>query len=179
MKVLVLYGTTEGQTKKIASSIADRLTGSGHAVSLVDANEVPPSLDPARFDAVLIAASLHVGRYQASVVHFAKAHHAALNARPSAFIAVSLAAAGGDPEDAAGLDKCVKDFLAETQWTPRRMDHAAGAFRYTQYDFFKRWAMKYIAYRKGQPTDTSRDYEYTDWDALGRFVDDFIGEISR
>lgn len=32
-------------------------------------------------------------------------------------------------------------------------------------------AMTYIAWRKGQPTDTSRDHELTDWAALARFVD--------
>jgi|GEM_PF-5153001 prephenate dehydrogenase len=32
-------------------------------------------------------------------------------------------------------------------------------------------AMKYIAWRKGQSTDTSLDHELTDWAALARFVD--------
>jgi hypothetical protein len=49
----------------------------------------------------------------------------------------------------------------ETGWSPKLIHHVAGAFRYTSYDFLKRWAMKYIAYRKGAPTDTSRDYELT------------------
>jgi hypothetical protein len=32
--------------------------------------------------------------------------------------------------------------------------------------------MKEIARRAGGPTDTSRDYEFTDWAALDRFVAD-------
>ena len=32
--------------------------------------------------------------------------------------------------------------------------------------------MRYIAYRKGGPTDTSRDHELTNWDDLARFVDE-------
>ena len=72
--------------------------------------------------------------------------------------------------DVVGLKKCVADFTHETGWTPGRIHHVAGAFRYTPYDFLNRWAMKYIAYRKGAPTDTSRDYELTDWDDLTRFV---------
>ena len=58
------------------------------------------------------------------------------------------------------------------------MHDVAGAFRYTSYDFLKRWAMKYIAYRKGGPTDTSHDYELTDWDDLTRFVDSFVEELA-
>jgi len=86
---------------------------------------------------------------------------------------VSLAAAGEDEEDIEGLKKCVADFTHKTGWTPNSVHHVAGAFRYTTYDFLKRWAMKYIAYRKGAPTDTSRDYELTDWDDLTSFVDSF------
>jgi menaquinone-dependent protoporphyrinogen oxidase len=32
--------------------------------------------------------------------------------------------------------------------------------------------MKTITRRRGGPTDTSQDYEYTDWDAVDRFAED-------
>ena len=98
----------------------------------------------------------------------------AIDTRPNAFLSVSLAAAGDDKEDVEGLKKCVADFTHETGWTPNRIHHVAGAFRYTSYDFLKRWAMKYIAYRKRGPTDTSRDYELTDWDDLTQFARSFV-----
>jgi menaquinone-dependent protoporphyrinogen oxidase len=34
--------------------------------------------------------------------------------------------------------------------------------------------MKLIVRKGGGPTDASQDYEFTDWDALSRFVDSFI-----
>jgi menaquinone-dependent protoporphyrinogen IX oxidase len=37
--------------------------------------------------------------------------------------------------------------------------------------------LKYVAYRKGQPTDTSTDYELTDWNALGAFVDGLAAKL--
>ncbi|MET0375003.1 MAG: hypothetical protein ABW128_12210 [Rhizorhabdus sp.] len=43
---------------------------------------------------------------------------------------------------------------------------AAGAIRYSHYDFFKRLAIKHIARRRGTETVTSRDYDLTDCDAL-------------
>jgi menaquinone-dependent protoporphyrinogen oxidase len=172
--MLLVYGTTEGQTRKVAAFMADRLAGLGHSALTVDCTEVPPSLDLAGFDAVLVAASVHAGRYQSSVVHFVNEHGAALDARPNAFISVSLSAASDEPEEVEGLRECVGEFVADTGWTPRRIHHVAGAFRYTAYDFFKRWALKYIAYRKGAPTDTHRDHELTDWDDLRRFVDSFV-----
>lgn len=174
MKFLMVYGTTEGQTQKIARFVADRLQRQGHEVQLVNAVEVAPEVDPSDFDVVIAAASVHAGRYQSAIIHFVKDHLAALGTRPNSFLSVSLAAAGHDKDDVEGLEKCVADFIHETGWTPNTIHHVAGAFRYTSYDFLKRWAMKYIAYRKGGPTDTSRDYELTDWDDLTRFVDSFL-----
>lgn len=178
MNLLLLYGTTEGQTGKIAGFVADHLVQQGHQAQLVNASDATRAVDPRDFDAVIIAASLHAGRYQSAVNHFVRDHLAAIDARPNALLSVSLAAAGDDEEDVEGLQKCVADFAYETGWMPNGIHHVAGAFRYTSYDFLKRWAMKYIAYRKGGPTDTSRDYELTDWDDLTRFVDSFVKDAA-
>ena len=174
MKLLLVYGTTEGQTQKIARFVADHVAQRGHQIQLLNAIEATPAVDPRDFDAVIVAASVHAGHYQSPVIHFVQDRLAAIDMRPNAFLSVSLAAAGNDKEDVEGLKRCVADFIHKTGWTPRSMHHVAGAFRYTSYDFLKRWAMKYIAYRKGAPTDTSRDYELTDWDDLTRFVDSFV-----
>jgi len=176
MRVLIVFGTTEGQTGKIAAFVAARLKARVHEALLANAGVDAAIPDPMKFDAVLVAASLHVGRYQSAVIEFVRRHRAAIVARRNTFLSVSLAAAGHDPEDRVGLDQCIATFVRESGWTPERIHHAAGAFRYTEYDFFKRWAMKYIAYRKGAPTDTSRDYELTDWDELARFAETFISE---
>lgn len=179
MKLLLVYGTTEGQTQKVARFMADHLAQQGHQTQLVNAIDAIPAVNPSEFDAVMIAASVHAGRYQSGVIHFVRDHLVAIGTRPNAFLSVSLAAAGDDKEDVEGLKKCVADFTHETGWTPNDIHHVAGAFRYTAYDFLKRWAMKYIAYRKGGPTDTSRDYELTDWDDLTRFVDSFARRMTN
>jgi menaquinone-dependent protoporphyrinogen oxidase len=179
MRLLLVYGTTEGQTRKIARFVADHLAQKEHETQLVNALDATPAVDPRDFNAVIIAASVHAGRYQSAVIHFVRDHLAAIDTRPNAFLSVSLAAAGDDDEDVEGLKRCVADFTHDAGWTPHCIHHVAGAFRYTAYDFLKRWAMKYIAYRKGGPTDTSRDYELTDWDDLTRFVDAFAKSLAN
>jgi len=171
--LLIVFGTTEGQTRRIAERMAEEARLCGFAVELHDATHLPPGLDPGSFEAVIVAGSVHVGRHQTSVSHFVHDHLASLQRLPSALVSVSLAAAG-DGEDRADAQDCADRFLRETGWRPAAVHLAAGAFRYTQYDFFKRWMMKRIAREKGQPTDTSRDHEYTDWEALARFVDGFL-----
>ena len=174
MRVLVVYATTEGQTRKIAERIQARLAGAGHAPTLVDATQAGPRTDPAAFALAILAGSLHAGRYQAALVDFARRNAAALNAGESAFVSVSLSAAGDDPDDWAGLARCVETFRSETGWRAERLHHAAGAFRFTRYDFLKSWAMRFIAYRRGESVDPHADAEYTDWDALDAFVDEAV-----
>jgi menaquinone-dependent protoporphyrinogen oxidase len=173
MKILLVYGTTHGQTRKVAGFLEQRWTRQGHVVQIVDAGDKAAIADPAGFDAVVVAASIHIGTYQAAVTDFARMHRAALSAKANAFVSISLAAAGADSGDAEGLRLCIARFVSVTGWTPRRVHHVAGALHYTAYHFVKRWAMKYIAYRKGGPTDTSRDHELTDWDDVARFADGF------
>lgn len=179
MRVLVVYATTEGQTRKIAERIAQRLAETGHAPTRVDATEAGPAADPADFDVTILAGSLHAGRYQAALVDYVRRHAAALDARPSAFVSVSLSAAGDDPHDWSGLAQCVETFRHETGWSAPRLHHAAGAFRFTHYDFLKSWAMRFIAYRRGESVDPHVDTEYTDWAALDAFVDETVAGAGR
>jgi menaquinone-dependent protoporphyrinogen oxidase len=179
MQVLLVYGTTEGYTRKVASFIADALSRRGHATTLHDAAAPAANLNIHDFDLVIIAASLHVGRYQLPVRQLVRANRAVLQGKPAAFVSVSLAAAGSDREDRGGLERCMAEFSRETGWAPRHLHHAAGAFRYTQYGFIKRWALRYIAWREGGPTDVSRDHELTDWPALERFVDDLCAAVTE
>jgi menaquinone-dependent protoporphyrinogen oxidase len=176
MRLLMVYGTTEGQTQKVARFVAAQFAEKGHQTQVLNAIDSTAATNPRDFDAVIVAASLHAGHYQAAVIDFVGTHLAAIDERPNAFLSISLAAASSDEDDVQGLKRCVTEFTRQTGWKPRRIHHVAGAFRYTSYDFLKRWAMKYIAHRKGAPTDTSRDHELTDWMDLARFVDTFLAE---
>lgn len=178
MKVLILYGTTEGQTHKIAGFAADRLKRLGDAVTIVDTAAAPPDLRPDNFDAAILAASLHNGVYQRPFVDFVRAHHRGLNRLPTAFFSVSLSAAGREPDDLKHAATCVDFFRNETGWTGNA-HHIAGAFRFSEYDFFKRWMMKIIAWERSLPVAGIQELELTDWDALGRIVDAFHEQISR
>jgi len=179
MKFLTLYATTEGQTRKVANFVAHHLSERGHETLCVDAEQVPKELDIHDFDGVLIAASLHLGRYQPEIVEFVRRHVDKIDRKPNAFISVSLAALSTDEDEGKGLHDCVQHFVHATGWSPGSLHHAAGAFRFTAYDFFRRWALKYIAHRHGLELDPHQDREFTDWQALGEFADTFAAEAAR
>jgi len=83
MKFLIVYGTTEGQTRKIARYMEEVLQGAGHNVTIADASDEPPS--PQGFDAILVGASIHIHKYQSAVAHYISRNVAALNKMPGAF----------------------------------------------------------------------------------------------
>jgi menaquinone-dependent protoporphyrinogen oxidase len=178
MKILICYATTEGQTRKIAQAVSESLVKAGHRAAFIDAGIID-DIEIGRYDAVIMAGSVHIGRYQPALVHRIATWLETLKMVPTAFISVSLSAASDDPDDLADAKACADRLFDETGWTPNLVHHAAGAFRYTRYDFFKRWAMRFIAMQKGAPTDASEDVEYTDWDALARFTDEFIDHAER
>jgi menaquinone-dependent protoporphyrinogen oxidase len=178
MKVLLVYGTTEGQTEKVVKFMAQRMRQRGHQALPARAGGAQLLPEPREFDAVVIAASVRAGRYQPAVSHFVRQHLAAIGAKANAFVSVSLAAASHDADDTAGLKKCVAAFIRASGWTPQQIHHVAGAFRYTKYGFITRWLMRRIASRKGVSTDTSCDLELTDWDDVARFTDSFAARAA-
>jgi menaquinone-dependent protoporphyrinogen oxidase len=176
MLILIAYATTDGQTRKIARFAADRLAGQGHAVELLNVEDAE-GLELARFDGAILAGSLHTGGYQKALRRFVTDAQEALTAMPTLFLAVSLSAAGGDPEDWQGLNQCLEEFAAETGWIPGRIEHVAGAFRFSEYDFFRAWAMRRIADQKGQKVEPGKDREYTDWAALILVLDGWLADL--
>ena len=175
MKLLIVYGTAEGQTRKVAEFLALEAQKAGVEPTLCDASM--EQISPDRYDAVMIGASMHMHRYQATITHYVKEHLGTLNAIPTAFFSVSLAALseGYDAESFNELRDITMRFLLDTGWNPTATEYIAGALRYTQYDFFKKFIMRQIAIRGGsKDTDTTRDVEYTDWEKVRKFFDEFI-----
>ena len=170
-RILVLYGTTEGHTEMIATAIGNTLAALGFDVDVIQAGSVDPR--PSAFDGVIVAASLHAGRYQKAVARWIRAHRAELAAKPTAFVSVCLAVAGKRPEAVAEVNGIITRFVQDIGWTPTVTKAVAGALLYTRYNFLVRWFMKRIAAAQGGDTDTSRDYDYTDWTDLKEFAGEF------
>jgi len=173
--ILVVYGTTEGHTRKIAEFITERIRKAGKSVDLIDsatpeAGEVPPI-----YTGAVLLGSVHYDRHQAALTHFVKANLGWLNAIPTAFFSVNLAMLHPDPDSRAEAQKCIEDFLHETGLKPHTARLTAGALKHAQYDFFKRALLRYLK-PGGVKVDTTGDVEYTDWEEIGRLVDEYVSE---
>ena len=184
-RVAVLFATREGHSKRIAERIMFDLLSLGFDSDLLAVKRHPP-FDLAHYSAALLVASVHAGRHEKEMVRFVRDHKQELEAIPTAFVSVTLSEAGAEMPDKspAEHDQFVRDvdlmmgrFFCETQWLPSVAKPVAGALLYTHYNFLVRMVMKNIARKAGASTDTSRDYDYTNWPDLDKFVDDFTARL--
>lgn len=185
--VLVIYATREGHTRRIAEHIAATVRSRGHQAAAVDAAHLPEGFSLGSYAAAIVAASVHAGKHENEIVAFVKRHRADLERIPAVFLSVSLSEAGvedpaSSPERraraAADVQRMIDTFLAETGWHPSKVRAVAGALSYTKYNFLVRFVMKRIAKAQGASTDTSRDHELTDWEALDHIVDEVVPRAS-
>jgi len=171
--VLIVYATKEGQTEKIARHIADTVRAAGHDAELVDVQHEAPPRDLARFQAILVGAPLH-GMYPRAITRFVRAHRALLEQKHAAFFSVGLAVASRTSDGRAQTLAVVERFIQSTGWRPARVELIAGALPYSKYNFLVKFVMRRISAHEGGDTDTSRDYEYTDWPAVERFARELV-----
>jgi menaquinone-dependent protoporphyrinogen oxidase len=169
-KILILYGTSHGQTAKICRRIALMFSLDHHKVEMRQADELPAETRLSDFDGVLVAGSVNYGMHQAYLTELVTHRAGELNRIPSVFLSVCGALAGSWPEGPATAAKYVSDFIAKTGWHPHLTRSVAGSVAYTRYPFFTRMVMKLISARTGRPTDTSRDWEFTSWPEIDEFA---------
>jgi menaquinone-dependent protoporphyrinogen oxidase len=183
MRAAILYATREGQTRRVATRIADGLKLRGIKVDTFNVRAAVPD-DWSGYSAACVAASVHRGHHEPEIIEMVKAHRAELERLDASFVSVTLSEAGVEDlhrSDAirqrarADVRRMLDVFVEETGWRPARMFPVAGALTYSKYNFLVRFIMKRIARKEGAPTDTSRDYEFTDWQA----VDGFARELAE
>ena len=172
MNLLIVYGTSEGQTRKIALWTATHIRERGHQVEVLDSAALASDLKLGAFDAFIIAASVHQEHHQEAITNFAFAHHELLNTKPSALISVSLSAALEDEKTEA--QKYVDRFVSGVEWRPRMTLLLGGALRFTKYDYFQEQFVKFVVMKRSGDLSSERDHEFTDWNALASFADRFL-----
>ena len=174
--ICVLYASTEGQTRKVAEVVADRLGKLGHRVTV---DPVDNRFQFGHCSAVVIGASIHVGSFSGELKRFIERHRELLAKRPTAFFSVSLTAAKDDAESRETVQGYHHDLRSATGWTPALEAAFAGALKFSRYNFLKRMFMQKIAQDGGLTTDTKQDHEFTDWgavDAFAKAVSDLLAD---
>lgn len=166
-RVLVIFASFDGQTARIAERIARALARAGLEATT---RPVEAAGDGAQaYDAVVVGGAIRYGRHRRMLESWVQAHLAGLATRPGAFFSVCLSA-GGPGARPATAARYREEFMRRSGWHPQLQASFAGALPYSRYNPVVRLMMRLIVGVAGGDTDTSRDYEYTDWDAVERFA---------
>lgn len=177
-RVAVFFATVEGHTREIAQRVFLDLRKVGFDVDLHDVRE-PFAFDLKLYSAAVMAASVHAGNHEQEMIRFVKDHRTQLLNMPTAFISVSLSEVGAERKEetpaqhiqlVSDVNKMLDTFFQQTGWHPTLVKPVAGALCYSKYNFFIRFIMRRIAKKQGAGTDVSKDYDYTDWTDLDKFV---------
>jgi len=176
MSTLIIYFSKYGQTEKISNRIAERLQEAGDTVKVADSNHVLAIESPDAFDRVILGSPLYVGRHAKQVAAFIERYRSVLSQKRTAFFSVSASAAGNEQQRGDAI-RCMDEFLSECDFEPNLKTIFAGAIPYREYNWFIRMVMKLITGRAGGDTDTSKNYEYTNWIRVDEFADSMMSEV--
>lgn len=167
MKTIILYLTTDGQTKKIAERLALEI-GDCQLLSLRE-QAVVSATDFAQFDQIIIGASIRYGHFSPLLEQFIRQHSALLNSKKSAFFSVNLTARKPN-RNTPESNTYTRKLLARIAWQPQQVAVFAGALFYPRYNFFDRTMIRFIMKITGGETDTTREFEFTDWQKVSEFA---------
>ncbi|AUG98511.1 menaquinone-dependent protoporphyrinogen IX dehydrogenase [Pectobacteriaceae bacterium CE70] len=174
MKALILFSSRDGQTRSIASYIATILKGTLECdvVNILNTHEV----DIGKYDQIMIGASIRYGHFHPSLKKFIHQHLSLLQQKPSAFFSVNLTARKPEKRSLQ-TNAYTRKFLLRSPWQPDLGAVFAGALRYPNYRWFDRVMIQLIMHMTGGETDSTKEIEYTDWEQVARFAQEF-GQIA-
>lgn len=165
---LIVYASTDGQTRRISERIRKVLRNKGLETTLVEIDKAA-GLDPADFDGIIAGACVRYGRHDPAMAGFLDTNRDAIERIPNAFFSVNLIARKPEKRDLAG-NKYLRKFLERLSFSPMHVEIIAGKLDYPRYRFIDRVMIQMIMKMTDGPTDGTSVIEYTDWDQVDRFA---------
>ena len=167
MKSLIIYSSTDGQTKKICEKILDHLK---NKISF-DLVSVDKALDLnfENYERIVIGASIRYGKYNSKIFKLINKNLNILENKQSSFFSVNVVARKQE-KNTPGTNPYIKKFYLSSRWKPKKIEVFAGKVDYPNYNFINKIIIKFIMYVTKGPTDTSQSYEFTDWDKVKQFA---------
>lgn len=173
-RILILFATKEGQTKKVAMRILEHLEAAKCSVRIVNAADSASvrRLDLESYDLLVFGASMHAGGLERELVKFINTNAKQIESSARSFFLVLLSAATQSPGlKAESLADARQQMQKQLSVSFDDTEMIAGALKYSKYPLPLKWLMRRIAAKAGEGTDPSRDYEYTDWQQVQEYAD--------
>ena len=171
-KLLILYSTVDGHTKKICEYINKKLKNK--RIISISSLEDSVKFNLEQFDEIVIGASVRYGYHRKNVYEFIRNNISILNDKRTVFFSLNLTARKSE-KNTADTNPYVYKFLKKINWEPTIKDVFAGRLDYPNLDTLNKLAILFIMVITNGPKDTSKTYELTDW----KRVDNLIKKIEK
>jgi menaquinone-dependent protoporphyrinogen oxidase len=172
-KILIVYATTDGHTRKICERLQQVIEGQGSHVKLLEVDEQPHP-DLTQFDKIVIGASIRYGKHSKLIYQFIEQNQALLDSKPNAFFSVNVVAR--KPEKSQpDTNPYLKKFLTQISWQPKQLAVFGGNLDYPGCRYLDRQMIRLIMWMTKGPTAPDTVIDYTDWDqveAFGKLIND-------
>jgi menaquinone-dependent protoporphyrinogen oxidase len=160
------YATRDGQSRRIAQRIADRLAGLGIPAlpqDLAGISAAPPSLGTARL--VVLVAAVRYGLPLPEAERFLAGFQALREPPLLVLLSVNLTARKPGKDTVEG-NIYLRKSIARHRLAPAFALAIAGRLDYSRYSWLDRQVIRFIMRLTGGPTDSETCVEYTPWDVV-------------
>ncbi len=169
-KILIIYSSTDGQTKLICNRIKNNLINKSE-VKVIPIDDAEKE-NLAAYKNLMIGASIRYGKHSDKVYKFIKQNKHLLDKKNTAFFSVNVVARKPE-KNTPDTNPYIQKFLKITNWRPSLITVFAGKIDYKKYRFFDKQIIRFIMFITKGPTDTSGVYEFTDWVNVDAFAKEF------
>lgn len=176
MQALIVYGTKQGQSEKIAKVIGEEIRSTGNRAEVWDVESIPAKLSLKSYDLVIVGGGVHASGYPLKLRKWVRSHATELTEKKSIFFSVCLGVLQYNPKVDAEEIKIVETFFKKTGWRPKSYVVFPGALIYSKYNWLLKRIMHSIALKAGMETDMKKDYEFTDWASVRSFAHRIVYE---
>lgn len=167
MKILIIYSSTDGHTKKICEVIKENLINKGelHLTSIENVSGTNVQF----YDYIIIGASIRYGKHNRKVFDFIEKNLNIIENKKNAFFSVNVVARKNE-KNTPETNPYIKKFLSKTRWKPKKLGVFAGKVDYPNYSFLNKQIIRFIMFITKGPIDTSKSFEFTNWDNVKKFA---------
>ena len=168
---LIIYSTTDGQTKNICSRIGEFLSGDTPS-KIIPLSEATKD-DIKKYDQVIIGASIRYGKHKKELFEFIDINLNELTKKDNAFFSVNVVARKPE-KNTPETNPYMQKFLLKTSWVPRKLAVFEGKIDYPKYNFIDKQMIRFIMWLTKGPTNIKNTYEFTDWNKVDSFAKELI-----
>ena len=165
MKKIFIYSSSNGQSLKICEAL------NKNKESLIIDMDMLKTTKLDNFDQIVIGASVKYGDHNKKVYEFVKKNRVLLEKKKTVFFSVNATARKSEKNTPKTNPYIIK-FLKKTNWTPDHIGVFAGMIDFPNYNFIEKYIIKLIMWITNGPTDTSKTFEFTNWDDVKKFSEE-------